>query len=103
MNLSLYNNRVKIANTSRADLFISIHINAATVDWMRGFEVYTVATDKNSTHTISNHHKNMIAQQKSNKDILQSLGIFKSESKFYRFCKSSIGANFRRFGKEISR
>ena len=65
--------RVKIANTSRADLFISIHINAATVDWMRGFEVYTVATDKNSTHTISNHHKNMIVQQRSNKDILQSL------------------------------
>ena len=66
--------RVKIANSSRADLFISVHINAATVDWMRGFEVYTVATDKSSTHQISNsHHKNMIVHEQDNKDILQGL------------------------------
>ena len=36
--------RAKIANGANADLFVSIHANAAHVDWMHGIETYSLDT-----------------------------------------------------------
>lgn len=52
-------NRTKIANDANADLFISIHVNSATINTAKGIETYYLNGD-NESNSIANEVQNSL-------------------------------------------
>ena len=77
--INLYD-RGRIANAAKGDLFISIHVNAANMNWKdpaaaRGFETYFLAEAKTEDERRVAKMENEVVRFESNSDPAQESGL----------------------------